>query len=95
VRPALAVLWRDARLALFARKVLPLQLLGSLALVLSYIAVFYCCARAIGVERPAAELLPLIPPVLLAFFVYFHRRRAEQEGVDAGRLRYGKKKSAA
>lgn len=69
LRPALAVLWRDARLALFARKVLPLQLLGSFALVLSYIAVFYCCARAIGIERPAAELLPLIPPVLLAMAV--------------------------
>ncbi len=40
-------------------------------------------------------ILPLIPPVLLAFFVYFHRRRAEQEGVDSRRLRYGKKKSAA
>jgi ABC-type transport system involved in multi-copper enzyme maturation permease subunit/ABC-type uncharacterized transport system involved in gliding motility auxiliary subunit len=42
-----------------------------------------------------AVILPLIPPVLLAFFVYFHRRRTEQEGVDARRLRYGKKKSAA
>ncbi len=42
-----------------------------------------------------AVILPLIPPVLLAFFVYFHRRRAEQEGVDTRRLRYGKKKSAA
>jgi ABC-2 type transport system permease protein len=42
-----------------------------------------------------AVILPLIPPVLLAFFVYFHRRRAEQEGVDTRRLRYGKKKPAA
>lgn len=37
-----------------------------------------------------AVLLPPIPPVLLAFFVYFHRRKAEQEGVDARRLRFGK-----
>jgi ABC-2 type transport system permease protein len=37
-----------------------------------------------------AVLLPPIPPVLLAFFVFFHRRKAEQEGVDARRLRYGK-----
>jgi ABC-2 type transport system permease protein len=37
-----------------------------------------------------AVLLPPIPPVLLAFFVYFHRRKAEQEGVDTRRLRYGK-----
>jgi ABC-2 type transport system permease protein len=37
-----------------------------------------------------AVLLPPIPPVLLAVFVFFHRRKAEQEGVDARRLRYGK-----
>jgi ABC-2 type transport system permease protein len=36
-----------------------------------------------------AVLLPPIPPILLAFFVYFHRRKAEQEGVDTRRLRYG------
>jgi ABC-2 type transport system permease protein len=42
-----------------------------------------------------ALVLPPIPPILLAFFVFFHRRRAEQEGVDTRRLRYGKKKSAA
>jgi ABC-2 type transport system permease protein len=42
-----------------------------------------------------AVILPPIPPILLAFFVYFHRRRAEQEGVDNRRLRYGKKKDAA
>jgi ABC-2 type transport system permease protein len=37
-----------------------------------------------------AVLLPPIPPVLLAIFVFFHRRKAEQEGVDTRRLRYGK-----
>jgi ABC-2 type transport system permease protein len=37
-----------------------------------------------------AVLLPPIPPVLLAFFVFFHRRKAEHEGVDARRLRYGR-----
>jgi ABC-2 type transport system permease protein len=37
-----------------------------------------------------AVLLPPILPILLAFFVYFHRRKAEQEGTDARRLRYGK-----
>ena len=41
-----------------------------------------------------AVILPPIPPILLAFFVFFHRRRAEQEGVDTRRLRYGKKKTA-
>jgi ABC-2 type transport system permease protein len=37
-----------------------------------------------------AVLLPPILPILLAFFVFFHRRKAEREGVDAGRLRYGR-----
>jgi ABC-2 type transport system permease protein len=37
-----------------------------------------------------AVLLPPIPPILLAFFVFFHRRKAEQEGVDTRRLRYGR-----
>jgi ABC-2 type transport system permease protein len=37
-----------------------------------------------------AVLLPPILPVLLAFFVFFHRRKAEQEGVDTRRLRYGR-----
>jgi ABC-2 type transport system permease protein len=41
-----------------------------------------------------AVILPPIPPILLAFFVFFHRRRAEQEGVDTKRLRYGGKKGA-
>lgn len=37
-----------------------------------------------------AVLLPPILPILLAFFVFFHRRKAEQEGVDTRRLRFGK-----
>jgi ABC-2 type transport system permease protein len=37
-----------------------------------------------------AVALPPILPVLLAFFVFFHRRKAEQEGVDTRRLRYGR-----
>jgi ABC-2 type transport system permease protein len=36
-----------------------------------------------------AVVLPLIPPAVLAFFVYFHRRKAEREGVSKSRLRYG------
>jgi ABC-2 type transport system permease protein len=42
-----------------------------------------------------AVLLPPIPPILLAFFVFFHRRKAEREGVDASRLRYGKSPTEA
>jgi ABC-2 type transport system permease protein len=37
-----------------------------------------------------AVLVPPIPPILLAFFVFFHRRKAEQEGVDTRRLRFGR-----
>lgn len=42
-----------------------------------------------------AVLLPPVLPILLAFFVYFHRRKAEQEGVDTRRLRYGKPQEKA
>ena len=34
-----------------------------------------------------AVLIPPIPPLLVAFFVYFHRRRGEAEGVSRERLR--------
>jgi len=42
-----------------------------------------------------AVLLPPILPILLAFFVFFHRRKAEQEGTDVRRLRFGKAKEHA
>ena len=42
-----------------------------------------------------AVLLPPIPPILLAFFVFFHRRKAEQEGVDTRRLRFGRARDKA
>jgi ABC-2 type transport system permease protein len=34
-----------------------------------------------------AVLIPPIPPLLLAFFVFFHRRQQEHEGVSRSRLR--------
>ncbi|MCI0492266.1 MAG: Gldg family protein [Planctomycetes bacterium] len=49
-------------------------------------------AKVRGVQdfyKLCAVLLPPIPPILLAFFVFFHRRKAEQEGVDTRRLRFG------
>ncbi len=41
-----------------------------------------------------AVLLPPIPPILLAFFVFFHRRESEREGVSKSRLRFGGKTPA-
>jgi ABC-2 type transport system permease protein len=41
-----------------------------------------------------AVALPPIPPILLALMVFFHRRKAEQEGVVASRLRFGKAKES-
>jgi ABC-2 type transport system permease protein len=39
----------------------------------------------------AAVVLPPIPPILLAFFVFFHRREREREGVSKSRMRFGSK----
>ncbi len=44
----------------------PRQLLASLLVVASYIAVYSCAARAIGTDIAFTTLLALIPPVLLA-----------------------------
>ncbi len=52
-------------------------------------------AKVQGVQdfyKFCSVFLPPIPPILLAFFVFFHRRKAEQEGVDARRLRFGRSK---
>jgi hypothetical protein len=38
---------------------------------------------------------PPILPILLAVIVFFHRRKAEQEGVDTRRLRYGRTTESA
>lgn len=69
LRMALLVLWRDTQQALLAPSVLPQQMLSSLGLTLSYIAVYFCCARAIGADLPAVVLVPLIPLVLLAMSI--------------------------
>lgn len=45
------------------------QILGSLLVVASYVAVFICAARAIGVELPTAMLLALIPPILMVMAI--------------------------
>ncbi|SHE98966.1 Uncharacterized membrane protein YbhN, UPF0104 family [Modicisalibacter ilicicola DSM 19980] len=62
-------LGRDLFLTLLSSHAWPRQLLGSLLVVGSYVAVFVCAARAIGTELPLMTLLALIPPVLLAMAI--------------------------
>lgn len=62
-------LGRDIRRGLLQRGVWPLQLVSSLAIVLSYGFVMVCAARAIGSEMSALEILALAPVLLLAMLV--------------------------
>lgn len=59
----------DLRLALLANGIWRPQAIASLAVSASYVAVYFCCARALGIGTPASMLLPLIPLVLLAMAV--------------------------
>ena len=61
--------WRDARLALFARSALPVQIASSVLVVATYLITYVIAARAIGVETPLAVLAPLVAPVLLTMLV--------------------------
>ena len=58
-----------AQRALLAPALLWRQLLSSLALATSYIAVYFCCTRMLGIDTPASTLLALIPWVLLAMAI--------------------------
>lgn len=55
--------------ALLAREVLLRQLLASLLIVASYVAVYLCCMRMIGVDTPVVATAPLVPWVLLAMAI--------------------------
>ncbi len=63
---ALQGLGGDLKRALLDAAAWPGQLLGSLLVVASYVAVYLCAARAIGVELATPTLLVLVPPVLMA-----------------------------
>jgi ABC-2 type transport system permease protein len=55
-------------------------------------------AKIRGVQdwyKLCAVFVPPIPPILLALFVFFHRRKTEQEGVDVRRLRFGRREAPA
>ena len=64
--PALGRLARDFARSVLARAALLRQLALSLALLGSYVAVYLCCARALGVDTPAFTLVPLVFWVLVA-----------------------------
>jgi uncharacterized membrane protein YbhN (UPF0104 family) len=55
--------------ALLAREVFLRQLLASLLIVTSYVGVYLCCMRMIGVDTPLATAGPLVPWVLLAMAI--------------------------
>ncbi len=62
-------LFHDARVAVFSREALPVQLISSCMIVATYLMVFVIAAQAIGSQTPLATLVPLIPIVLLAMLL--------------------------
>ena len=68
-RTALRSLAGATRQALLARAVLLRQLLASLLIVASYVAVWLCCMRMAGLATPPAQAAPLVPWVLLAMAI--------------------------
>lgn len=65
----LSALRHDLRRGLWHRRLWLRQLVSSLAIVLSYMLVFVCCARALGETLPVTTLLALTPPVLMAMAI--------------------------
>ena len=61
--------WTDTREALLTRGALPVQLGGATLLVASYIALYLVAARAVGVDTPLLQLLPLVAPVLMTMLI--------------------------
>ncbi|HAF54708.1 MAG TPA: lysylphosphatidylglycerol synthetase family protein [Thauera sp.] len=57
------------REALLAREVFMRQVLASLLIVASYVGVYLCCMRMIGIDTPMAQAAPLVPWVLLAMAI--------------------------
>ncbi|MDX1494678.1 MAG: lysylphosphatidylglycerol synthase transmembrane domain-containing protein, partial [Longimicrobiales bacterium] len=66
--PALERLEADARAALLG-PALPVQAVASLSVVGSYVVVFVCGARALGLDTSTGLLALLAPPVLVAMLV--------------------------
>ena len=60
---------RAVQEALLARDVFLRQLIASLLIVASYVGVYLCCMRMIGIDTPLATAAPLVPWVLLAMAI--------------------------
>lgn len=60
---------RAVQAALLAREVFLRQLIASLLVLASYVGVYLCCMRMIGVDTPLATAAPLVPWVLLAMAI--------------------------
>ncbi len=69
LRVHLSQLRQAARQALLARGAFLPQLIASLLVVASYVGVYLCCMRMIGIDTPLATAAPLIPWVLLAMAI--------------------------
>lgn len=65
----LATLRFDVRRSLWVGGLWRRQLTGSLLIVITYMLVFVCCARALGEDLSLATLLALSPPVLMAMAI--------------------------
>lgn len=61
--------WRDTRAALLSGAAFPVQAASSVFVVGSYVATYLVAARAVGVNTPLVELLPLVAPVLVAMLI--------------------------
>jgi uncharacterized membrane protein YbhN (UPF0104 family) len=59
----------DARQALFAPDAFAVQLITAVLVVVSYLVVFVVAARAVGIETPLIDVLPLIAPVLMTMLI--------------------------
>lgn len=68
-QPLLGLLQEDISRALLAPTAWPRQLVSSLLIVLSYLLVFACAARGIGLDAPLTQLMLLALPVLLAMLI--------------------------
>ena len=60
---------RDTQRAMLARDAFGVQLLSSVIVVASYLVTFLAAARALRVETPWLDLLPLIAPVLVTMLL--------------------------